>query len=74
MSPAKMMMIAVAESRPDTRPPVSVWMVRTSLVIVRATSTERKAPTRLRMAEKATATFGLSAPVAMDVAIAFPVS
>ena len=41
---------------------------------VLATSTERKAPTRLRPPASATATFGLSAPVAMEVAIALAVS
>ena len=46
----------------------------TALVTVRATSTDRNAPTRLSVAESATAVFGFRAPVAMDVAIAFPVS
>lgn len=44
------------------------------LEIVLATSTERKAPTRLRVADMATATLGLSAPVEMVVAIALAVS
>ena len=44
------------------------------LEMVLATSVEMNAPTRLRTADSATATFGLSAPVAMDVAIALAVS
>ena len=46
----------------------------TPLATVVATSTDRNAPTRLSEAEMPTATLGLSAPVAMDVAIALPVS
>ncbi|MDF2491619.1 MAG: hypothetical protein K0Q58_197 [Microbacterium sp.] len=38
------------------------------------TSVDRNAPTRLRQAARSTATFGLSAPVAMGVAIALAVS
>ena len=44
------------------------------LEIVLATSTERKAPTRLSTPATATATLGRRAPVAMEVAIAFAVS
>ena len=44
------------------------------LAIVAATLSDRKAPTRLSTPDSATATLGLSAPVAMDVAIALPVS
>src|SRR2546429_4794184 len=44
------------------------------LEIVLATSTERNAPTRFRAPAIATATFGGSAPVAIEVAIAFAVS
>jgi hypothetical protein len=54
--------------------PSELWILTTALVTVSATSTERKAPTRLRMPERATATFGLRARVAMDVAIALAVS
>jgi hypothetical protein len=72
--PAKMIIMAVCGSSPRARSPESVWMLSTSLVMVAATSTERKAPTRFRIAESVTAAFGFSAPVAMDVAIAFPVS
>src|SRR3954468_17835757 len=42
--------------------------------IVFATSTDRNAPTRFRQPAIPTATFGRSAPVAIDVAIAFAVS
>ncbi|KZE40684.1 hypothetical protein AVW09_13910 [Microbacterium sp. T32] len=42
--------------------------------IVFATSVDRKAPTRLRLAASSTATLGFSAPVAMGVAIALAVS
>ena len=42
--------------------------------IVLATSVDRNAPTRLRLAARSTATLGFSAPVAMGVAIAFAVS
>ena len=42
--------------------------------IVLATSVDRKAPTRFRIAAISTATLGLSAPVAIGVAIAFAVS
>ena len=46
----------------------------TEVVTVTATSTERKAPTRFRTPASRTAVLGLSAPVAIDVAIALPVS
>ena len=46
----------------------------TEVVTVTATSTERKAPTRLRTPASSTAIFGFRAPVAIDVAIALPVS
>ena len=44
------------------------------LAIVAATLIEMNAPTRLRVAAMATATRGLSAPVAIDVATALAVS
>jgi hypothetical protein len=44
------------------------------LVTVSATWTERKAPTRLSTALRRTAAFGRRAPVAIEVAMAFPVS
>jgi hypothetical protein len=46
----------------------------TALVTVRATSTDRKAPMRLKTADSATATLGFKAPVTIDVAMAFAVS
>ena len=54
--------------------PTSSWRFTTALVTVSATSTERKAPTRFSSAESITAVLGFSAPVAMDVAMALPVS
>ena len=54
--------------------PLPSWILTTALETVRATSTERKAPTRFRTPERPTATLGGRAPVAMDVAIAFAVS
>ncbi len=62
MRPAKMMygLILVSSTSP--------------LEIVFATSTERKAPTMFRTPEMRTATLGFSAPVAIDVAMAFAVS
>ena len=50
----------------------SSWMMPPEMVL--ATSVDRKAPTRFRIAASSTATLGLSAPVAMGVAIAFAVS
>jgi hypothetical protein len=46
----------------------------TALVTVSATSTERNAPMRFRMLERATAVLGRKALVAIVVAIAFAVS
>ena len=54
--------------------PSEFWILTTALVTVSATATERNAPTRLRTADRATAILGFSAPVAMEVAIALPVS
>ena len=42
--------------------------------MVAATAVERKAPTRFSDARSATATFGFRAPLAIEVAIALPVS
>ena len=42
--------------------------------MVLATSVDRNAPTRFRIAASSTATLGLSAPVAIGVAIALAVS
>ena len=44
------------------------------MVTVAATSTDRNAPTRLSTPASSTATLGFRAPVAIDVAIALPVS
>ena len=49
-------------------------MLTTLLLTVSATSIDKKAPTRFRIADRVTATFGFSAPVAIDVAMALPVS
>jgi hypothetical protein len=62
-----------------TRPPKTTVGVMTSAstmppATVAATSSEMNAPTKLRIAAMATATFGFSAPVAMVVAIALAVS
>ncbi len=57
--------------------PEPAWNLVSStmpLEMVLATFTDRNAPTTLRMPAIVTASFGLSAPVAMDVAIAFAVS
>src|SRR5580692_6577835 len=64
---------------PPVRPAATTVSV-TSLVstrplaIVAATASERNAPTRLSTPDSATATRGGSAPVAIEVAIALPVS
>ena len=42
--------------------------------MVPATAVDRNAPTRFSTAESVTAAFGLSAPLAMEVAMALPVS
>ncbi len=44
------------------------------LAIVAATAVDKKAPTRLSTADSATATLGFSAPLAIEVAMALPVS
>lgn len=54
--------------------PERSWIFTTALVTVSATCTDKKAPTRFSTAESATAILGRSAPVAMEVAIAFAVS
>lgn len=78
MRPAKMINSAVVALNPAISSPLLsplvCWIFRTSLVMVAATSTERNAPTRFRIADSPTATFGLSAPVAIEVAMALPVS
>ena len=59
---------------PSPGPMLTLSRLTMPLATVAATSTERNAPTRLSAADKPTATFGFSAPVAMDAAIALPVS
>ncbi len=66
MRPAKM------SSGVISTPPGPSLMMPPEMVM--ATSVERKAPTRFRIAASPTATFGRNAPVAMGVAIAFAVS
>src|SRR5689334_16533637 len=63
------------QARPPTSPAKTTVRVMAPastmpLAIVAATARERKAPTKLRIAERATAILGRSAPVAMEVAIA----
>jgi len=75
MRPAKMMVKPTDGVIEGRRWPVLLsWIFSTDVVTVTATSTDRKAPTRLRMPARRTAVFGLRAPVAMDVAMALPVS
>ena len=64
---------------PPARPAATTVRVTSAvatrpLAIVAATARERNAPTKFSSPEIATAVRGPSAPVAMDVAIAFPVS
>ena len=73
-SPHKMMTSIGTPIRPGTGAPFAPWMEMILLLTVRATWIERKAPTRFKIADKATAALGFSAPVATDVAIAFAVS
>ena len=74
ISPARMITSSGTPIRPGTGAPFAPWMEMILLLTVRATSIERKAPTRFKIADKPTAALGLSAPVATDVAIAFAVS
>jgi len=69
MSPAK---ISERNSSAPAARIASSWMMPPEMVL--DTSVDRKAPTRLRRAARSTAVLGLSAPVAMGVAIAFAVS
>ncbi len=75
MRPAKMIVRPVDASMPGIRAPVlPSCTFSTEVVTVTATSTDRKAPTRLRTPASSTAVLGFNAPVAIDVAIALPVS
>src|ERR1700733_2402621 len=65
----------IAPARPaNTTVGVTRLVLTRPLAIVAATLSERKAPTRLRMPDSATAVRGPSACVAIEVAIALPVS
>src|SRR5690348_17739838 len=64
---------------PPARPAATTGNVTSAVLtrpfaIVAATASERKAPTRLSTPESATATLGGRAPVAIEVAMALPVS
>ena len=61
-------------SPPNTTAGVTLASSTIPLEIVFATSVDRNAPTRFSTPEIATATFGFSAPVAIEVAMAFAVS
>lgn len=75
MRPAKMMVRPIEPSIPGSSCPVFLsWIFSTLVVTVMATSTERKAPTRFRIPANTTAVFGFRAPVAIEVAMALPVS
>ena len=75
MRPAKMIVKPIEPSIPGSSAPVLGFCTfSTEVVTVTATSTERKAPTRFRMPASKTAVLGLSAPVAIEVAMALPVS
>lgn len=58
----------------ETTVSVTTLVLTRPLAIVAATARERNAPTKFSTPEMATATRGGSAPVAIEVAIAFPVS
>ena len=66
--------IRAASTSSSPSPPASTVGLTIPLAIVAATLIEMKAPAKLSTADRITATFGLSAPVAIDVAIAFAVS
>ena len=75
MRPAKMIVRPVDASIPgSSAPDLLSCTFSTEVVTVTATSTERKAPTRFRTPASSTAVLGFNAPVAIDVAIALPVS
>ena len=73
--PAKMMVKPVEASMPGSSCPVlESWTRSTEVVTVMATSTERNAPTRFSRPASTTAVLGFRAPVAIEVAMALPVS
>jgi hypothetical protein len=57
-SPARMITSIGTPIKPGTGAPVDPWIEMILLLTVRATSIERKAPTRFKIADRATATFG----------------
>ena len=71
--------VSTFQARPPAKPAATTVSVTNRvftrpLAIVAATLRERNAPTRLSVPEIATATRGDNAPVAIEVAIALPVS
>jgi hypothetical protein len=66
--------ISAASTTVSPSTPAVAEFGRIPLAIVVATLIEMNAPTKLSTAESRTATIGLSAPVAIDVAIALAVS
>jgi hypothetical protein len=75
MRPAKMMVRPVEASMPgSSRPVPESWNLSTEVVTVMATCTDKSAPNRLSIPASSTATLGLRAPVAIEDAIALPVS
>ena len=64
---------AASTTNRPLRPPVADGGTIPFAIVV-ATAIERNAPRKLSAAEMRTATMGLSAPVAIDVAIALAVS
>src|SRR5215467_9131001 len=70
---------ASVEPIPPARPAATTGSVTSAVLtrpfaMVAATASERNAPTRLSRPERATATLGGRAPVAIEVAMALPVS
>ncbi len=66
--------ISAARTRTSPLPPASTSGLTIPFAIVAATLIEMNAPAKFRQADRTTATFGFSAPVAIEVAIAFAVS
>ncbi len=66
--------ISAASTSTSPLPPARTVGLTIPLAIVAATLIEMNAPAKFRQADRITATFGFSAPVAIDVAIAFAVS
>ena len=66
--------ISAARTSTSPSPPASTSGLTIPFAIVAATEIEMNAPAKFRQADRTTATFGFSAPVAIEVAIAFAVS